>query len=61
MTTSFTTPASTIVEHPLSPTIGAELHGVALREELSDETIADIRGALLRWKVIFFPDPPLTV
>ena len=61
MTTSFTTPASTIVEHPLSPTIGAELHGVDLREELSDETIADIRGALLRWKVIFFRDQPLTV
>ena len=48
MTTSFTSAASTLVEHPLSPTIGAELHGVDLREELSEQTIADIRGALLR-------------
>jgi len=60
MTTSFTSAASTLVEHPLSPTIGAELHGVDLREELSEQTIADIRGALLRWKVVFFRDQHIT-
>ena len=60
MTTSFTSPASTLVEHPLSPTIGAELHGVDLRDELSDDTIAEIRNALLRWKVVFFRDQHIT-
>ncbi len=52
--------ASTIVERPLSPTIGAEIHGVDLREELSDRTIADIRSALLRWKVVFFCDQEIS-
>ncbi len=52
--------ASTIVERPLSPTIGAEIHGVDLREEPSDRTIADIRSALLRWKVVFFHDQDIS-
>ncbi len=41
---------------PLSPVIGAELHGIDLREDLSDAAIAAIRQALLDWKVIFFRD-----
>ncbi|MGE3692467.1 MAG: TauD/TfdA dioxygenase family protein [Novosphingobium sp.] len=41
---------------PLNPRIGAEIHGIDLREELSDELIADIRAALLTYKVIFFRD-----
>lgn len=41
---------------PLSPAIGAELHGIDLREDLSDAAIAAIRQALLDWKVIFFRD-----
>ncbi len=60
MTTVFTSPPSTLVEHPLSPTIGAEIRGVDLRDELSDATIAAIRSALLRWKVIFFRDQHIT-
>jgi taurine dioxygenase len=52
---------STIVERPLAPTIGAEISGVDLRDDLDDATIADIRGALLRWKVIFFRDQDITV
>lgn len=51
---------STIVEKPLSPRIGAEIHGVDLRDELSDQTIAEIRDALLRRKVIFFRDQHIT-
>ena len=57
---SSTFESSTIVERPLSPTIGAEIHGVDLREELSDGTIADIRSALLRWKVVFFRDQDIS-
>ncbi len=59
MTTISTAPR-TIVERPLSPTIGAEIHGVDLRDGLDDDVIAEIRGALLRWKVIFFRDQDIT-
>ena len=40
-------------------TIGAELSGVDLARELSDETIADIRAALLANRVVFFRDQDL--
>ncbi len=39
---------------PLSPSIGAELHGLDLAEDLSDEAVAEVRRALLAYKVIFF-------
>lgn len=58
--TATETPASTIVARPLSPSIGAEIHGVDLRDELSDDTIAGIRAALLHWKVIFFRDQKIS-
>jgi taurine dioxygenase len=45
---------------PLSPYIGAELHGIDLRAEQSDEAIADIRQALLDYKVVFFRDQDIT-
>lgn len=41
-------------------TIGGEISGVNLCEELSDEVIAEIRQALLDYKVLFFRDQPLT-
>ena len=41
---------------PTSGHIGAEIHGVDLSQSLDDELIAEIRAALLRWKVIFFRD-----
>jgi taurine dioxygenase len=41
---------------PKSPTIGAEISGIDLRDELSDDTIATIRRALLDHKVLFFRD-----
>ncbi len=41
---------------PLTATIGAEIGGVDLASDLSDDTIAAIRAALLEWKVIFFRD-----
>lgn len=54
------TSAPTIVERKLSPLVGAEIHGVDLREEQTDETIAEIRAALLRNKVIFFREQDIT-
>ncbi len=44
---------------PLTGTIGAELSGVDLGRDLSDDTIADIRAALLAHRVVFFRDQTL--
>jgi alpha-ketoglutarate-dependent taurine dioxygenase len=44
---------------PLTGTIGAELSGVDLAQELDAETVADIRRALLENKVVFFRDQTL--
>ena len=44
----------------LGATIGAVLHGVDLRRDVSDDVIAEIRRALHEFKVIFFRDQPLT-
>lgn len=44
----------------LSPSIGAEIHGVDLSQDLSDETIAAIRASLNAHKVIFFRDQAIT-
>jgi alpha-ketoglutarate-dependent taurine dioxygenase len=41
---------------PVGGRIGAEVHGVHLADDLSDATVAAIRAALLRHKVIFFRD-----
>ena len=47
---------------PLSPTIGAEIEGVALTgEHLPDAaTLAEIRRALLAYKVVFLRDQPVS-
>lgn len=39
---------------PISGHTGAEIHGVDLTAPLDDATVAAIREALLRWKVVFF-------
>lgn len=51
---------STLTIRSLAATIGAELGGVDLSQELSDETIAEIRQTLLDWKVVFFRDQDIT-
>ena len=43
----------------LGSTIGAELHGLDLRNRLDDDVIEEIRQALFNYKVIFFRDQPL--
>jgi alpha-ketoglutarate-dependent taurine dioxygenase len=52
---STATVATAISIAPLSGTIGAEIRGVDLHEPLTDVARAEIRQALLDYKVIFFP------
>jgi alpha-ketoglutarate-dependent sulfate ester dioxygenase len=52
--TPSTTTATAIDVRPLTAVIGAELHGVDLREPLSPEVVAEIKDALLKWRVVFF-------
>ena len=54
------TDTSDITITPKSPTIGAEIGGVDLADELSDATTAMIRRALLDHKVLFFRDQDIT-
>ena len=41
---------------PQSGWAGAEIGGVDLTERLSEQQVAEIRAALLQWKVVFFRD-----
>lgn len=41
-------------------TIGAEIRGIDISEELAQPVVDEIRQALLAYKVIFFRDQPLT-
>jgi taurine dioxygenase len=50
---------ATAVE-PLNPVIGAVIRGIDLAAPLSDNSIAEIRRALLRHQVVFFEDQSLT-
>jgi alpha-ketoglutarate-dependent taurine dioxygenase len=44
----------------MTPTIGAEIEGVDLREELSNQVVEEIRDAWLKHQGIFFRDQELT-
>ena len=46
--------------HPLSAHIGAEIHGVDLTQKLDARQVAEIRAALLKWRVVFFREQFLT-
>jgi taurine dioxygenase len=46
--------------HRLGATIGAEISGLDLTAELSDEVIDELRHALHDYKVIFFRDQPMS-
>jgi taurine dioxygenase len=52
--------SQTISITPLSPTVGAEIGGVRMNGEVPDNQLAEIRRALLDWKVIFFRDQDVT-
>src|SRR6476469_7143981 len=45
---------------PLAATIGAEIEGVHLGDHLPDATIAELRPALLDYKVLCFRGQPIT-
>jgi alpha-ketoglutarate-dependent taurine dioxygenase len=49
----------TITVNPLTLCIGAEIEGVDISKPLSNQEIAEIRAAFLKWKVLFFRDQPL--
>jgi len=44
----------------IAPALGAEIGGVDLSADLDDATIAEIRRALLQFRVIFFRDQDIT-
>jgi taurine dioxygenase len=50
------TTKTSIDVQPLTPTIGAEVHGVDLTRELDDDTMHDIQRALSEHLVLFFRD-----
>ena len=45
---------------PLAATIGAEIDGVHLGDDLPDATVAELRQALLDYKVLCFRDQSIT-
>jgi len=47
--------------HPLNPVIGAEIHGVDLREPLAPEVHKQVHEAWLRHQVVFFRDQTLSL
>lgn len=53
-------PVAALDIRPLTSDIGAEIHGVDLRDELDDPTVAAIRQALLDHLVVFFRDQAIT-
>jgi alpha-ketoglutarate-dependent taurine dioxygenase len=48
--------AQAVAVVPQSGWTGAEIHGVDLTQPLDQQQVADIRAALLKWKVVFFRD-----
>lgn len=51
---------TTIDVRPVSPHVGAEIHGVDLTQPLKDQTYREIRAALNEHGVIFFREQPVT-
>jgi alpha-ketoglutarate-dependent sulfate ester dioxygenase len=45
---------------PLTAVLGAEVKGIDLREALDAETVARLKEGLLKYKVLFFRDQPIT-
>jgi taurine dioxygenase len=39
---------------PVTPTIGAEIHGINLGKELGDQTFQEFHDALMTHQVLFF-------
>jgi len=58
---NFDTDYETIQVEALSPTVGAEITGFRMDGEVSPEQVAELRRALLEWKVIFFRDQDVDI
>jgi taurine dioxygenase len=54
MTAPHEAPAGTITVRPVAGHIGADISGVDIAEPLPEQTVAQIRDALHKYKVIFF-------
>ncbi|WP_327138972.1 TauD/TfdA dioxygenase family protein [Nocardia sp. NBC_01327] len=54
MTTVAETPTGTLLISPVAGHIGAEISNIDLRNELSDEQVAQLQAALYEYKVLFF-------
>lgn len=52
--------ANTLDIRPIAGALGAEIHGIDLSRDLSDDTIAEVRQALLDHLVIFFRDQDIS-
>src|SRR5665213_1038269 len=52
--------ANRVQVSPVTSIIGAEVGGVELREPLDGETVAGLADALVRWKVLFFRNQPIS-
>ncbi len=63
MSTSAAAPneSETITIAPLSPTVGAVIGGVRMSGDVSAGQVAEIRRALLDWKVVFFRDQDVNI
>ena len=61
MSAAIETDYQTIHVEPLSPSVGAEIGGVRMSADVAPEQVAEIRRALLDWKVIFFRDQDVSV
>lgn len=59
-TTAIDTSISGLEIRRLQPTIGAEISGIDIAKPINDAQRAAIRAAVLKYKVIFFRDQPLT-
>jgi alpha-ketoglutarate-dependent taurine dioxygenase len=60
MSAAVSTEATSLQIAPLSAHIGAEIHGVDLTQKLSAQQVAEIRAALLKWRVVLFREQFLT-
>jgi alpha-ketoglutarate-dependent sulfate ester dioxygenase len=56
-----TTPTPTRFDvRPVTTVIGAEVHGIDLRQPLDAASVEELSAALAEWKVLFFRDQALT-
>ena len=46
---------------PVTPTLGAEIHGIDLSKPLGNQAFSEIHDALIEHQVIFFRDQDITL